>query len=123
MGLGLLAAGEGGDHLVHEARNVADRHARDSILAADHAHAEGLHGLDQAFAHEAARRAEGPCLQVCIRAHTIKFSHTLACALLVLQGLLDMPQVEFALGPAVMTMDVLNMHKAWAYVANIVKLL
>ena len=72
MGLGILAAGEGGDHLVHEARDIAHRHARDGILAADHAHAEGLHGLDQALAHEAARRAEGPCLQVCVTARCIE---------------------------------------------------
>ena len=63
-------AREGGDHLVHEAREGVGGHARDGVLAADDGDAPLAQRRQQRLAHQAAGRAEGPALQACAR-HSI----------------------------------------------------
>ena len=70
-------AREGGDHLVHEARQGVGGHARDGVLAADDRDAPLAQRRQQRLAHQAARRAEGPALQACVRQSVAQEGHLL----------------------------------------------
>lgn len=72
MVVAIPAAGQGGDHLVHEAAEIIDRHARNHVFPNDNAGAPLLSKSHQASADETSRRAEGPYLEICSGTLAIK---------------------------------------------------